>query len=268
MPIVEIDYEKCTFCGTCIRVCPRRLFNEINEEKVEYSDPKSMCIRCGHCVARCPENAVLFEDMGESYEFEGINNPNEIIAYEDFYKFLQGHRSIRRYKKQKVPDGLLNKVFNAMQWAPTGRNMRSESFVIISDEEQLKALSDVIQKTLSEDKAWGWLYEERLANLAKEFKSPVYFDAPHLIIVHSQLFTDIGIQNIANIVTYGRLAAHTLGLGTCWNGWTQAAIEIDPKIMKLAGIRTKKIGAFTLGYPDVTFYRTPPRSFKHVKGLK
>ncbi|NHJ24102.1 MAG: 4Fe-4S dicluster domain-containing protein [Candidatus Lokiarchaeota archaeon] len=267
MPIVEIDYEKCTFCGTCIRVCPRRLFNEINGEKVEYGDPKSMCIRCGHCVARCPEDAIIYEDMGESYEFSDVNHPERILSYENLFKFLQAHRSIRRYKKEKVSEELLQKVFKAMQWAPTGRNMRSESFIIISDEEQLKTLSDAIQKTLTEDKSWGWLYGERLANLAKEFRSPVYFDAPHLIIVYSQLFTDIGIQNIANIITYGRLAAHSLGLGTCWNGWTQAAIEIDPKIMKLAGFRAKKLGAFTIGYPDVTFYRTPPRSFKHVKGL-
>jgi ferredoxin len=73
-----------------------------------------MCIRCGHCVARCPEDAVLFEDMGASITFKGINNPEEIIAFEEIYNFFQAHRSIRRYKKQKVPTEVLQKVFNAM----------------------------------------------------------------------------------------------------------------------------------------------------------
>ena len=213
------------------------------------------------------EYPVLFEDMGESITFEGINNPEKIIAFEEMYKFFQAHRSIRRYKKQKIPKEVLQKVFNAMQWAPTGRNMRSETFIIISDKEQLKALSNAIHEVLTNDKAWGWLYGERLANLAKEFEIPVYFDAPHLIVVSSQLSTPIGIQNIANIITYGRLAAHSLGLGTCWNGWTQAGIELNPKIKKLAGIRAKALGAFTIGYPDYTLYRTPPRRLKHVKGL-
>ncbi|MHA1473542.1 MAG: nitroreductase family protein, partial [Promethearchaeota archaeon] len=224
-------------------------------------------IRCGHCVARCPEDAVLFEEMGESIEFEGINNPEKIIAFKEMYKFLQGHRSIRKYKKQKVPTEVLQKVMSAMQCAPTGRNMRSESFVLISDEEQLKELSNAIKEALTNDKAWGWLYGERLANLAKVFEIPVYFDAPHLLIVYSQLTTTIGIQNVANLITYGRLAAHSLGLGTCWNGWTQVAAELNPKIMKLARIRAKHFGAFTIGYPDYTVYRTPPRTLKHVKGL-
>jgi nitroreductase len=243
------------------------LFKDEDGDKIKFADPKSMCIRCGHCVARCPEDAVLFEDMGESITFKGVNNPEEIIAFEEMYKFFQGHRSIRRYKKQKVPNEVLQKVFNAMQLAPTGRNMRSESIIVISDKEQLKALSDAIQEALTNDQTWGWLYGERLANLAKEFESPVYFDAPHLIIVYSQLSMNIEIQNIANLITYGRLAAHSLGLGTCWNGWTKAGIEINPKIMKLARIRAKEFGAFTIGYPDYPLYRTPPRPFKRVKGL-
>ncbi len=267
MPIIGIDYKKCSHCCNCISTCPRVLFRDEEGDKIIYEDPNSMCIRCGHCVARCPEDAVLFEEMGESIEFEGINNPEKIIAFEEMYKFLQGHRSIRKYKKQKVPTEVLQKVMNAMQCAPTGRNMRSESFALISDQEQLKELSNAIQEALTNDKAWGWLYGERLANLAKVFETPVYFDAPHLIIVYSQLPTIIGIQNVANLITYGRLAAHSLGLGTCWNGWTQGGAELNPKIMKIARIRAKQFGAFTIGYPDYTVYRTPPRALKHVKGL-
>lgn len=267
MPILGIDYEKCNRCDICITTCPRRLFKDDGGESLKYEDPNLMCIRCGHCIAICPEDAVLFEDMGEIYEFKGINKPEEIISYDDLYPFFQAHRSVRKYKEEKVSSDLLQKVFAAMQCAPTGRNMRSESFMIISDKEQMKILSDAIQETITNDKAWGWLYGERLAYLAKEFEVPVYFDAPHVIIVYSQLYNVIGIQNIANIVTYGRLAAHSLGLGTCWNGWTQVGMELDPKIMKLARIRAKQLGAFTIGYPDETFYRTPPRPFKHFKGF-
>ncbi|MFX0075415.1 MAG: nitroreductase family protein [Candidatus Hermodarchaeota archaeon] len=267
MPIVGIDYDKCSNCGICVKTCPRVLFKDEEGDKITYGDPNSMCIRCGHCVARCPEDAVVYEGMGESYTFKELNNPEEIIGFEDMFKVFQGHRSIRRYKQQEVPKAVLQKMFDAMQWAPTGRNMRSESLTVISDREKLRELSDAIQVTLTNDKTWGWLYGERLANLAKEFEAPVYFDAPHLIVISSQIPTVIGYQNIANVVTYGRLAAHSLGLGTCWNGWTQVGIELNPKIMKIAGIRAKAFGAFTVGYPDYPVYRTPPRPLKRVKGL-
>ena len=75
-------------------------------------------------------------------------------------------------------------------------------------------------------------------------------------------------NNIGNVIIYGRLAATSLGIGTCWNGWTQMAIEINPKIKRLVGISEEKIGAFIIGYPDVTYYRVPPRSRKRVKALK
>lgn len=157
MQILGIDYDKCSSCGTCVFVCPRVLFEDTGGNKIEYNDPKAICIRCGHCIARCPEDAVRYEDMGESHEFEGLNKNNEIISFDEMYKFLQAHRSIRRYKKEKVSNELLEKVFNAMQYAPTGRNMRSEFFVLISDQEQLKSLSDAVQETLTNDKAWGWV---------------------------------------------------------------------------------------------------------------
>ena len=75
-------------------------------------------------------------------------------------------------------------------------------------------------------------------------------------------------HNIGIIITYGRLAAQSLGLGTCWNGWTQIASLESKKVLKLAGIRGKRMGAFTIGYPYITHMRCPPRSRKPVKGLK
>jgi nitroreductase/NAD-dependent dihydropyrimidine dehydrogenase PreA subunit len=267
MPIIGIDYEKCTRCGTCIISCSRRLLIEDGEGNIKYEDPKSFCSKCGHCIARCPENAILYEDMGETHEFWGLDKPEEIIPYEKMIKFLQAHRSIRRYKKQIVPNETLKKVFEAMQCAPTPRNMRAESFVIISDRSQLKDLSEAIQEAILNDPSFRSLYEPVFNILNKDFEIPIFFDAPHVIIVYSQLHITSGIQSIANTITYGRLAAQSLGLGTCWNGWTQLAMDLNPKVRKIAGVRGKQYGAFTIGYPDVIFYRTAPRNFKHVKGL-
>ncbi len=267
MPILGIDYETCIICRNCIKACGGALFLEVEKEKIEFQDPENQCILCGHCIARCPEDAILYEDIGESFTFEGVNNPENILSYQSFLKFLQAHRSIRHYKKDKVPIELLEKVVTAMSYAPTARNIKTQSIRIISNPEEIKILSDAIQKEFFENISLKETYGQRFSDLAKEFNAPIFYDAPHVILVYSSLDLEFESNNIANLITYGRLAAQTLGLGTCWNGWTQIAMKLNPKIMKLAKIRGKKVGVITLGYPDVKFYRTAPRKLRKAKGL-
>ncbi|MFX1524520.1 MAG: nitroreductase family protein [Promethearchaeota archaeon] len=267
MPILGIDYDLCSNCRTCIITCPRYLFNESEQDKIIFQDIDKKCIRCGHCIARCPEDAVIYEDMGESYTFEGFNNPETIISEEPMMNFLKAHRSIRLYKKEKVPASVLKKVFEAMGYAPTGRNMRSESFSILSDQDIIIALSEGIIEEFSKNPPLNALYGERFSNLQKLFKAPIFYDAPHVIFVASSFMSELEDMNIGNIITYGRLMAHSLGLGTCWNAWASIALGLNPSLKRLAKVRGNKIGVFTIGYPNVKFYRTPPRKLKLIKGL-
>ena len=267
MTILGIDYEKCVNCLTCMKTCTRQLFKEEEQNKITFQDPLNICNLCGHCIAGCPEDAILYEDIGEAKSFESVNNPEIIVPYDNIYKFLTAHRSIRRYKKEKVPNEILTKVFDAMQCAPTARNMRSESYAILSDDEQIIALSDAVQEEISKTPGLKEIYSDRLVEAKKVFKSPIFFDAPHVIIVSSRFVNEMEVTNIGIIVTYGRLASQALGLGTCWNGLTQWAMGVNPAIKKMTGVRGKKFGVFIVGYPDMTFHRTAPRSKKPIKGL-
>lgn len=146
--------------------------------------------------------------------------------------------------------------------------MRGESFTILSDQKKLIALSEGIIEEFSKNPPLNDLYGERFSNLKKTFQAPIFYDAPHVIFVSSSFMRDIEDMNIGNIITYGRLVAHSLGLGTCWNAWASIAMGLNPELKKLARVRGEKVGVFTIGYPDVKFYRTPPRKVKSVKGLE
>ena len=180
---------------------------------------------------------------------------------------MRANRSTRSYKKDKVPLELLKKVFAAMQMAPTGGNMRLEKFTIVSNQEKLSAFSDAIIEELLKDPMMGDRYGKLLPLMRKIYKIPVFLDAPHVIFVTSSMRFSSMDNNIGIIITYGRLAAQALGLGTCWNGLSQAAMRMNPELMKMIGIRGKTTGAFVIGYPNITFHRAPPRSSKPVKGL-
>lgn len=269
MPIIGIDYEKCNSCRMCILECPRRFFLEESKNRVYFEDVDNTCSLCGHCIAVCPEDAILYEDFGdEVFTFDGIDHLEKIVPYESLYKFIRGHRSIRHFKKKEVPKETLMKVLNLMQYAPTGGNLRYEKYAVISDRERLKTLSDAVIETLMQNLGMRDQYKENFDLLKEHFDIPVFFDAPHVIFVSSMLDMQLADHNIGIIITYGRLTAQSLGLGTCWNGWTQIASQDNKKIMKLAGIRGKHMGAFIIGYPKISYRRCPPRSRKPVKGLK
>ncbi|TFF63841.1 MAG: 4Fe-4S dicluster domain-containing protein [Promethearchaeota archaeon] len=264
MPIVGIDYDKCINCYECVKECPAYLYYEDEKGKITYDDPTKRCILCGHCIAVCPEDAIIHEGMGETSTFEGIKNPESLIPYETLYKFLRSLRVTRRYKVEKVPEELINNVLDAMRFAPTGANIRGENFTVISDTERLNEISNAIREAMESDKSMKKQFGRTFKMLENEGKN-LFFNAPHLIVVHTLMLMNMNYINIGNIVTYGRLAAHSLGLGTCYHGWTQLALEINPKIKKLIKASGTTACAFTLGYPDVKFYRVPPRAPKRVR---
>ncbi len=270
MGITGINYDKCISCGTCLTVC--RLFSKSEEDsdKIIFNVPQDPleCNLCGQCIAVCPEDSILYEDIGEAESFKGVDHPEEIADYDTVYNIMRANRSVRSYKKDRVPIELLRKVFSAMQMAPTGGNMRMEKFFIVSDKEKLSSFSDEIIEELLKDPMMGERYGKVLPLMRKRFEIPIFLDAPHVIFVTSPMrFSSID-NNIGIIITYGRLAAQSLGLGTCWNGLSQAAMRMNPALMKMIGIRGKTTGVFVLGYPNITFHRAPPRSSKTVKGLE
>lgn len=60
MPKVTIDYEKCTFCQTCVDTCPMGVF-EVEGDKV-VPVQEDQCIVCRACEAVCPVEAIVIEE--------------------------------------------------------------------------------------------------------------------------------------------------------------------------------------------------------------
>lgn len=54
--------DRCTDCKICVEVCP---MGSIDRENVrQYT---GICIKCGACIKKCPENARYYEDAGYLY---------------------------------------------------------------------------------------------------------------------------------------------------------------------------------------------------------
>ena len=57
MSLPKIDRNRCKKHYSCVRICPKEVF-EIENEEVQVSNPAA-CNGCEACVAECPEDAII-----------------------------------------------------------------------------------------------------------------------------------------------------------------------------------------------------------------
>jgi len=272
MSIVGIDKEKCSNCKQCIQECGRGYFFLGDKGQVLFTENSSPCNICGHCIAICPEDAILTENLEDVETFAGIYLPETIVESEKLLQLLRAKRSIRRYKTKKVPKELIEKVFDAMRYAPSASNARAWRYVILSDPEKIQQLSDEIVKV--NYLYMGYQTPEQALEYLNSIGRNLFYKAPHVIVLYYRIVEKnnvmIGLRaNDAGIaLTYGMLEAESLGLGTCWIGMLQAAVPMNKEILKILGIKGIVLGAFTLGYPGVKYLRAVPRPPLKIKGLE
>lgn len=55
VPIPEVDESKCSFCGTCSRICEYNALAVVKDSVLVFPE---LCHGCGGCRLLCPENAI------------------------------------------------------------------------------------------------------------------------------------------------------------------------------------------------------------------
>lgn len=54
---IEVDFENCTLCSLCARVCPPRAI-EVDKRSGNWSINNFDCIQCGYCVEKCVKKCL------------------------------------------------------------------------------------------------------------------------------------------------------------------------------------------------------------------
>lgn len=178
---------------------------------------------------------------------------------------IKNRRSIRSYESRAVSADIINMVIEAGNEAPSAMNSQPWRFVVIEDKEAkknlLKAALPNAKKTLEHVKDAD---PERYASIMKrynEMEDPIYYSAPAvLFVIGSGRYADhscpLACENIM-------LAAHSLGLGSCWVGFGSMVTE-DRDVIKLLELKDdeKIYGPILIGYPKI--YPDRPRKKKPV----
>ena len=55
LPVPVVDFEKCTFCGECAKVCAYNAIVVLKNDVLTFAE---LCHGCGGCTLLCPERAI------------------------------------------------------------------------------------------------------------------------------------------------------------------------------------------------------------------
>ncbi len=144
------------------------------------------------------------------------------------YEMIVTRKSIRSYLKRKIDDNDIQLVLQAAVCAPSGKNGQPWRFRIILD--------DSIINNLAECSAYrNWMREAKCIIV-------VFLDKSHSYdYIKDVQSCGASIQNIL-------LAAHSLGLGSCWVGEILNRSQEVKTLLCISDENLELMGVVTLGY--------------------
>lgn len=162
---------------------------------------------------------------------------------------LMTRRSVRSYQDRQVDEQALQTILEAGTYAPSAKNFQAAKIVVIQDPEVIRDISGMNAKVLGK-------------------AIDPFFGAPTVIVVFSntqrRTFVEDGTLVLGNIM----LAAHALGLSTCWVHRAREVFE-SPEgkaYMKQWGLGEEYVGIgnCALGYASAPLPAAKPRKKDYI----
>lgn len=156
---------------------------------------------------------------------------NEVI------KAICERRSVRRYKSDPVPKELIEEIVKAGTYAASGRGMQSAIIIAVTNKELRDRLS------AANCAVGGW---------SADFDP--FYNAPAVLIVLADRSRPTYLYDGSLVMGELMLAAHSLGLGSCWIHRAKEEFESEEfrSLLTELGVSGdyEGIGHCIIGYTD------------------
>ena len=169
----------------------------------------------------------------------------------DLFKAIIERRSIRRYTDQPVEYYKLLNVLGAARLAPSWKNQQCWRFLVLRDAVKREAVLPCFHEMNPGRKALA--------------QSPVIIvvcaDPSESAVEEGK---DYYLADTAIAFEHLCLAAHSMGLGTCWVGWFDE-VALKQTLSIPDGLRV--VGVTPLGYPDQVPKPRPRKNLREIACL-
>lgn len=146
-------------------------------------------------------------------------------------------RSVRKFKSDMIPKEIIDEIVTAGTYAASGRNMQSPIIIAVTNKE----LRDKISKVNAEI-------------MGKSGDFDPFYNAPVILIVLADKSVPTYLYDGSLVMGNLMLAAHELGVGSCWIHRAKEFFEREEgkDLLKSLGIEGdyEGIGNCALGYAD------------------
>jgi nitroreductase/NAD-dependent dihydropyrimidine dehydrogenase PreA subunit len=291
---ISINHETCKKCLLCSEVCPNKiLIRNDSNEMATRSDRIGLCFKCGQCMAVCSTQSIVVD--GLSYEQDFFSLPDHVSYADSFYDMIYTRRAVRNFKDKAVPKELLEKIVQAISFAPPSFPPLKIKIIVVQNTELIrKALPGMIsffdsltkkmenpmirffiKKSVGNKKFKTMqdhlipLLKSRLPELKNGTEDTITRHAPAMILFLADKNEEDISQDISIAATYGMLATHALGLGGSIMDIIPPAIERDKNLRKMFCIPDNHeiVTSMIIGYPKYKYLRGIKRNLKSVKWL-
>ncbi|MHA1767858.1 MAG: nitroreductase family protein [Promethearchaeota archaeon] len=287
----RINSDTCKTCGLCAATCPNQIIvkNEF-EEMVFRPERIHLCFKCGHCMAICPTKSVIIDGLSYEKDFFEFS---ECQYYENqFYKLISDRRSIRCFKDKSIPQDILKKIVDAISTAPISFPPSRTEITVVNNRDIIKKalphfihFYDKLRNMLKKPIIRFFMKREmngevfntlknhvlkildvKLPYMKKNEEDAIIRNAPTIIIFHAKKNSESHTTDIHIAITYGLLAAHSLGLGATMIDLIPPAIERTNELRDIFRIPkdNEVIASMIVGYPKYTFQRGIQRNLANL----
>ena len=171
----------------------------------------------------------------------------------DFLQLIKTRRSCRRYQSAQISDQDLNAVLQAGTYAPTSKGKQAPYIVAVQNAALREKLAKMNAAVMGTD-------------------TNPYYDAPTLILVLAPKDDRNPIQDGSCVLQNMMLAAHALGLATCWINREREMFDTPEgmELLKSWGLPDglMGVGALSLGYADGPLDEPKPRKEDYFRIIK
>ena len=291
---ITFNEETCKKCGLCSEVCPNKIIKKNDSDQLSFrQDRIHFCFKCGQCMAICPTESIHIEGLSYSKDFFDL--PESESFEKSFFNMTFTRRAVRNFKDKPVPRELLEKIVQAIAFAPPGFPPIKTEIVVVQDTTLIrKALPhmigvyDFLVKAMDKPMMRFFikrrvgrekfntlvnhvvpLMKSRLPELKMGVEDTITRYAPAMILFHADRNTENYKQDIYIALTYGFLAAYALGLGGSAMDIIPPPIERNKELRKMFFIpeTNEVVGCMILGYPKYSYRKAIKRELKSVRWI-